>query len=340
MPKTIIIIAILCNLLTVTAAMARTMPPVVVNVVMAKQVAWQPEIESTGTLIADQGVNVAPDISGRITAIYFKSGQYVKAGTPLVQIYPNILKAQLAANDASLTLSKLTFERDSKLFKKKAVSRSEYDTSAAGLKQSKAAVAEVQAKLNQTLVRAPFSGYLGIRSVNLGDYVSAGTSIVNLQDVNPMYIDFNVPEVFISKMKVGQKIEVGGDAYGNKVFIGKISAIDSIVNPKTRTLTIRAQIPNKNRTLMPGAFMEVSIYLGKPQQVVSIPQTAIVYSAAGDYVYRVVNKKAVKTLVTIGQRGVANIIVLKGLKPNDVVVTAGEQKLYQGAFVIVGKSGV
>ena len=312
--------------------------PVVVEAGPATAVKWQPRIMATGTLVAEQGITVRSEVAGRITQLFFKSGDVVKAGTPLLRIYPDILLAQLKSNEAALKLKKLNFARISSLYKKNAVSKSQLDTTASELQSSQAQVDQTQAQLTQTLIKAPFAGVLGIRKVSLGDYVTAGQAIVNLQDVDPIFVDFSVSEKHMKQVAIGEKLTVYSSAYGKQRFVGKVVAMESLIDPSTRTILVRAAIPNKNRVLIPGSFVEVKLALGKSETIVSIPQTAIVYSPGGDFVYKVIGGKAIKTSVVLGTRGVTNIFIKKGLSPGDVVVTAGQQKLHDKALVKIVKS--
>lgn len=333
--KILICVCALTVLSMAYAAKAEEKAPAAVNVVKAATATWQESINSTGTLVPEEGVVIKPDISGRITKIYFKSGQHVEAGTPLVQIFPDVLQAELMQSEATLKLAKTTFERFEDLYKKKATSKSQYDEATAKLSEMKAEVKKIQAQLGQTLIKAPFSGYLGIRKINLGAYVSAGDPIVNLEDTNPMFVDFTVPEVYSKKIKKGQAITVQSEAYGDTVFPGKVLAMESLINPNTRMLEIRARVPNKDNILIPGSFVVTKVYVGESKELIKIPQTAIEYSQQGNYVYVVKDNKAVKTEVSLGTRLDKDIFINSGLKAGDEVVTAGQQRLYDGAKVSV-----
>ena len=179
------------------------MPPVAVNVVKASLATWQESINSTGSLVSQQGVAITPDVSGHVTKIYFKSGQYVEAGTPLVQLFPDVLQAQLRQYKATLKLAQSSFKRFADLYKRRVASESQYDEAQAKFSEAEADVQKVEAQLAQTLIKAPFSGYLGIRRVNLGAYVSAGDPIVNLENTDLLFVDFTVPEIYSKKVKVG-----------------------------------------------------------------------------------------------------------------------------------------
>lgn len=325
-------------LINTSFAAKQVAPSFPVNVMTAAYKTWQPSIISTGTLVADQGVTIKSDVAGRVTKIYFKSGTHVKAGDPLVQIFPDILQAQLKQDQAAVVLTKQNFERMTILNKKEVASRVDYDQARANYQVAVSNLQKTQAQLEQTLITAPFSGYLGIRKINLGDYLSAGSIVVNLEDTNPMYVDFSIPEVFSKQILKGQKVEISSRIYGKKTFIGTVIAVESLISPGTRTLNVRASIPNKDNVLVPGSFVVTKIFVGEPKQLIQIPQTAIVYSEQGDYVYVIKNNKAVKTIVTLGDRGDKNIFITSGLKAGDNVVTAGQQRLTNGAGVIMQKA--
>lgn len=312
-------------------------PPANVTVAQPQQIQWQASVRATGSLVAEQSVNIAPDVPGRVTHIFFHSGQKVEKGQPLVQLFPDILKAQLTQAKAALELSRNTFERFKNLIKRKAASQSQFDEAAANFAQAKATVARIHAELEQTLIRAPFSGILGIRHVSIGDFLTAGKAIVSLADTNPMYVDFTVPEVFSRKITPGQRVSISSNAYGKKLFSGEVIASDARININTRTLEVRASIPNEQGILIPGSFVIVKLFVGEKHAVLQVPQTAIVYSQQGNFVYVVRKNKAEKVNVSLGERGAKNIIVLKGLTSEDSVVTTGQQRLFPGAAVSIAK---
>ena len=316
------------------ASQKHQMPPTVVETAKAQSKIWQDSISSTGTISAFNGIMLSPEIPGRITKIYFKSGQYVKQGTPLIQIYPDVIKAQLEKAQAQLKLSKLEYARNSKLYKKKFVSKEELDKLKANLDSATAEVNLQNAQLKQYLMTAPFSGKLGLRKVSLGDYVNPGKDLVSLQSVDPMMIDFSVPQVYQGEIQVGDQVAITSDALP-KTYNGKISAIDSIVDLNTRMIGVQASVPNNDRILVPGTFVEVQIKIKHAYPIVVIPTTALVYSTRGNYVYRMINHKAVKTNITIGKMLKNNqIIITQGLHDGDIVVIGGQVKLFDGSSVI------
>ncbi|MCL5261447.1 MAG: efflux RND transporter periplasmic adaptor subunit [Gammaproteobacteria bacterium] len=309
------------------------MPPTVVETYKTKASVIQEKITATGTLTAYPGIVVRPEISGRITKVYFNSGDFVAAGSPLIEINPDIMKAQLEQDKAALQLAKVDYDRAKALYVTKAISKSDLDKSQSTFLQNQAAVVAEKARLQQATIVAPFSGKLGITLVNLGDFVNAGQDIVNLQTLDPINIDFSIPETYLSKISLGQTVLLHSDAYPNETFTGKIAAIESLIDQTNRTLKVRASAPNKDGKLVPGSFVEVFVLL-KESNVIMVPQTAIVYAPDGNVVYRLINHKAVKTPVTIGTRDADNIVILSGLKPDETIITAGQMKLFDGSEVL------
>ncbi|MBB70842.1 MAG: hypothetical protein CMF50_00400 [Legionellales bacterium] len=314
------------------------MPPTVVQTFTAQQQKWLDQITATGTMSAFKGIIVKPEVSGRITKIYFEDGTYVKKGDPLVQIYPDILQAQLKQNEAALELAKLDFERGDELYAKRVISRQEYDNLSSTLQQRQADVEATKAQLEQHNITADFSGMVGLRQVNLGAHVSAGEAIVSLQELDPIRVQFTVPETFLNELALGQVVEISPSSEPNKTYKGIVYAFDSAINPKTRSLSVRAKVPNPQHKLLPGLFVDLTLYAGTPHDVVVVPQTAIDYSTQGNSVYKVIDGKAQKANVKTGLRRGNLIEVTDGLKAGDLVVIAGQLKLTNGAPVILAKS--
>lgn len=334
----------LCSILCaglLSSAMAKektkapAMPPTSVSVATAQQQQWMEQIKATGTFSAFQGIVVKPQVAGPITKIFFQDGTYIEKGQPIVQVYPNIVEAQLQKNLAALQLAKLNYERGVTLFAKRVISQQDLDTLTSTLEQSQSTVQSTQADLEQYNLIAPFSGMLGLRRVDEGTYVTPGQAIVPLQQVDPLRVEFTVPEVFISQLALGQTVDVVPSSNPKVSDKGEVYAFDSAVNPDTRALSVRAKVPNKDHHLIPGTFAEITLNAGKERAVIAIPQTAVVYSPQLLYVYKVVNNKAIKTTITVGARKGDDIEVKTGLKIGDVVVTAGQIKLIDNAPVVV-----
>lgn len=310
----------------VFAAHEKTAPPVFVETITVKPAAKMDQISSTGTLVSIPGIIVKPEISGRVTKIYFKSGEFVTKDTALIEINPDILKAELAAAQADLKLNKLNFERSSALYKTHDISKSDFDLAQANYNSAKANIAGMAAKLQQALVRAPFDGKLGLSQVNVGEYISAGQNTVSLQTVNPLKVDFSIPELYQSKVAVGQTVLLHADAYPKETFVGKVEALESLINQNNRTLSLRANVPNNEGKLIPGGFVTVTLQF-TAQQAITIPQTSVVYAPDGCYVFKVIGDKAEKTKVILGAKDSDNVTVKSGLKSGDIVITAGQIKI-------------
>ncbi len=321
-------------LLAAKAQKTAQMPPVVVETVTIKTVTKPEQITATGNLISIPGIIVKPEVAGRITKVYFKSGDVVGKGAALVEINPDVIKANLVAAQAELKVKKLNFDRAVSLYKTKDISQAEFDQAQSNYDAAKASVDGIQAKLRQTTITAPFAGKLGLSQVNEGDYVTSGQNIVSLQTVDPLKVDFSIPEVYQSKVANSQTVLLSTDAYPQETFSGQIEATESLINPNNRTLGVRANVPNSSGKLIPGGFVNVVVQFSK-QQVITIPQTSIVYDPDGSYVYKVVGDKAEKTKIVLGAKDSDNVEVRSGLKVGDVVVTAGQLKIYPGAHLII-----
>lgn len=329
---------ILLSYTDLVLANSAQIPPAFVEAITAQPTSRQDQVAATGTLIAIPGIVVKPEISGRITKIYFKSGDSIVAGAPLIEINTDILKAQLAKAQAQAQLTRLQFARFSKLYKTHDISKADFDKAQADYNSAQAQVENVQAQLRQANITTPFTGKLGLSQINIGDYVNAGQNIVNLQSLDPLKVDFSVPEAYLSKVAVGQTVLLKTDAYPEETFVGKVEAIESLINDNNRTLNIRANIPNKDGKLLPGAFVETTLQLALQQNLIIIPQTAVVYAPEGNYVFKVINGKAKKAAVILGTLDNKKVVIKSGIKAGDVIVTAGQLKIHEGAPVVVTKS--
>ena len=326
---------------------AQGVPPQTVSTAKAQFTEWQGEFQAVGTLRAVRGADIAPELSGVITAIHFQSGQAVAAGAPLVQLNAESDLARLQSLAAAADLAQANYERDKKQLEFQAVSQAVVETDAATLKSARAQVAEQQALLNKKLVRAPFEGRLGIRAVDVGQYVNAGTKLVTLQALDPVYVDFYAPQKSLGKIALKQKIVLTTDAFQGQQFPGEVSSIDPKVDPATRNVQVRATVRNPKRTLLPGMFATVVLASGGPQRFLTLPQTAVSYNPYGDTVFVVEESKgkdekvalvAQQKFVTTGETRGDQVAILSGIKEGDTVVTAGQIKLRSGFPVIVNNS--
>jgi membrane fusion protein, multidrug efflux system len=317
---------------------ALTPPPILVEATQARSKSWQETIQAVGSLSASQGTVIKPETSGRITAIYFRSGDNVKAGDPLIQLNPAILKAQLDAAKAETQLSKADYERGLTLYKKKVFAKADLDKVSATYQVNLAKQAQIQATFDQTLVRAPFSGRLGLREVNLGDTIDPSKPITDLEAINPLSVDFNVPGTEASKILVGSKVAIHASAYPDKTFVGTIYALDSRIDNDTRSLAVRASLNNAGQALLPGAFVDIQIQIGSPQTVFIVPETAVNTDEKGSFVYRIIRHKAIKTIVNIRFHEAGKIGLLSNdIHPGDQIISVGGFKVQANSVVIVEK---
>ena len=317
-------------------------PPEAVTTVVAAVERWPVTVNLIGTTAAIQGVNVSADLPGIVSRIDFESGGSVREGDVLVRLDTRQERAQLAAVEAEEDLARLNFARLQDLVKDGAISQAEYDRAAAEQKQTEAKVEEIRATIERKTIRAPFSGILGIREVNLGQYLSAGNSFVALQSLDPIYVNFGVPQQQAEQVHIGGPVTITpGDAASGR-FEGRINAKDSRVDRDTRNLQIQATIANPRRTLRPGMFVQTEVAVGASRSVVAIPASAISYAPYGDSVFVVADLKDQKgqtyrgvrqQFVKIeGSRG-DQVAVISGVKPGEEVVTSGVFKLRNGAAV-------
>ncbi len=319
-----------------------TPPPVTIAAAYAQPATWEQNLEAVGTIKALRGVELASETSGEITGINFRSGDHVDVGQELVVLNDDIEQASRRNQVASLDLARLLFERDAKLIKQKSIPESQYDRSKADLEKAKAQLAETEARIRNKRIQAPFSGIIGIRKVDVGDYVSAGTEIATLQDLAQLEIDFTLPARFAPLLKAGLGIELTVAAFAERQIPATLTAVDSRVNPDTSNILVRASIED-SQGLLPGMFASVTVTLGTSLDILSVPETAITYSIQGNTVY-VINTDDQGTLrvsariVKAGAVRDGRIAITKGLEAGERVVTAGQNKLYGGALVQVDES--
>lgn len=305
-----------------------------VSVLLAK-IATQPfsqDMEAIGTARANEAVDVTAKISNRITAIHFREGQQVKRGDVLVEFDSEQVRASLAEAQAALDESRNQFKRSRELFTTQALSESQLDQIQATLSANEARVAGARSQLNDTIIRAPFAGRVGLRQVSLGGFVSPGTVITTLDDTSVIKLDFSVPEVFLSSLKEGMEISAGTAAYPAEKFKGQVSSIDSRVDPVSRAVLVRARLDNPDGRLKPGMFMTVRLMRTEAPALL-IPEQALVPEGERKFVFVVREGKALKTEVTTGRRRPGEVEVTKGLADGDVVISEGIQKVRDGSAV-------
>jgi membrane fusion protein (multidrug efflux system) len=293
------------------------------------------EVNAVGTLRSNESVIVRPEIAGRIAAIHFDEGEPIERGQPLVSLEDSTHQAELADARASLNFAERTFERLDSLFDQGSVTARERDEARARLERARAAVQLARARLEKTDVNAPFSGNLGLRRVSPGDYVTPGQDMVNIEDIDPVKVDFRIPERFLSSLSVGQRIRVGVDAFPGRGFEGEVYAIDPQIDPAGRSIAIRARIDNPDQVLRPGLFARVRLILDERPEALVVPEQALVPDGEQRYVFRVRDGQARRTEVRIGQRRSGQVEIVDGLAAGDTVVTAGQLKLRDGTPITV-----
>ncbi len=318
--------------------------PQTVATIKAPSSNWQPSINSVGSLVAINGANISAEVGGIVDTINFKSGDSVPQGALLLTLRPNNDTAVLAQLQATAALDRVNYQRDVKQLKADAVSQATVDSDQAALQSAVAQVQAQQALMDEKQIRAPFAGTLGIRQVDIGQYLSAGTQIVTLQQLNPLFVDFYVPQQALAQIRTGQKLTVDVDAFPGEDFSGEIVAINAAIDTATRTVQVRALLQNDKLLLRPGMFATVNIGVGQPQNFVTLPQTAITYNPYGDTVYTVAPGKgadgkqeliAQQKFVQIGDTRGDQVAITKGINAGDEVVTAGQLKLRNGVSVVV-----
>ena len=351
-------------------------PPATVTAEPAKTETWIDRVRAIGTLVAIEGVDVAPQVGGSVTDYFFDSGHDVDKGAKLIKLDTSVEEADLADNKATLQQTNLDLERHSKLVKTSAVSQAVLDATIAKRDSAAAAVQKTEALIAQKNITAPFAGRLGLRRVEKGQYVSPGQALVWLQALDPIWVDFPVPEASVGKFAIGSQVELAADAFPGEMFKGEIEAFDAKLGADTRTLMVRARLPNPDRKLLPGMFANVAVLAGGAKQLVTVPRTAVTYGLYGDSVWAVKESApepaaappatasaepvasaiasdatptasipAEKTLtaerrfVRVGPTQGDRIAILEGIKPGEQVITSGQLKLQPDATIKVDNSG-
>jgi membrane fusion protein, multidrug efflux system len=308
-------------------------PPV--KVAMVRESAVTDDVTAVGTLLAEESVVIRPEIAGRIVKIHFNEGQSINAGAPLVSMDTSDLRAKLAANDADVTVNRQRFDRARNMAGQKFMSQQAVEEASSNLARAQAFKQETVAQLAKAEIRAPFKGMLGLRKVSNGAYLKAGEDIVNLEDIGSLKLDFRIPEAFLSKIAKDQDVNVRVDAFPKDTFNGKIFAIEPAIDTQTRTVLLRARIPNAEGKLKPGLFARVNLVLERRGTALVVPEEAIVPKGNASLVVKVVDGKAEFVPVKIGRRRPGEVEIVEGLKVNDTVVTDGQMKLQPGAPVTV-----
>jgi membrane fusion protein, multidrug efflux system len=319
-------------------------PPTLVSIAEAKSEVIPNLLTAVGDLAAVHQVNVTSDVGGRITGIMFEAGSTVKAGSPLVQLFDAPDQGDLASFKAQAVVAQLSLDRAKQLAAKQFGPQATVDQAQAAYDQAVAGISKTEAIISQKMVRAPFDGQLGVRHVEVGQFLTAGTQIVTLTDLSMLYANFTVTEKQSAQLKVGQTVRVVVDAYPKRDFEGKITAIEPQISTDTRNIHVQATIANPDRILKPGMFTTTTVVLPDKPAVVTVPETAVDYTLYGDSVFLITEKKeddgktsltAVRTFVRTGDRIKGRTEIVSGVKPGDRVVAVGQLKLQSGAAVSI-----
>lgn len=321
-------------------------PPISISATYAKSQLWQSQLPAIGSLKALQGVDLSAEVSGTVSKIQFESGQKIERDHPIIELDSAVERASLATAEATLGLAQVEFERARNLIARQAISKSEFDRLSAELQKARANVEQLRATLDKKRVLAPFGGTLGIRQVDLGTYLSAGTTIATLQDLSSLFVDFSLPEQEAPRLSIGQQVLLEVAAYPDEVYEAKIVAINPKVETTTRSLQVRALLENPEGKLLPGMFTNLRVLLPNPQEQVVVPETAVTFTLYGNSVYVVKpdpeqpkteegedNLIVERRFVTTGERNQDQVVLLKGVEPGEQVVTAGQLKLDNGSRV-------
>ncbi|HYG86212.1 MAG TPA: efflux RND transporter periplasmic adaptor subunit [Azospirillum sp.] len=311
------------------------MPPMPVEALPVKVGAVARTITAVGSLVSSESVVIRPEVAGRVAEIAFQEGQRVAKGAVLVRLDDSVAKATLAQAQASIAFDKAELARAEELLRQNAGPARNRDQAAAKLQADQAAVQLAQAQLEKLTLTAPFDGVLGLRKVSVGDMVQAGKDIVNLEAIDTLKLDFRVPENYLPAVKVGQKLAVLVDAFPGRKFEGDVYAIDPLIDVNGRAMAVRARVPNADFALRPGLFARVTLTLTVEQNAILVPEQSVVAFGTDQFVFKVVDGKAVQTKVKLGDRRNAEVEIADGLKPGDTVVTAGQLKIRDGAPVMV-----
>ena len=313
--------------------MSQPQPAAPVEVTRVQKSEWLPSVDAVGSTRAINGISVANEVAGVVASLNFESGQSVKQGDILVRLDTDTDEAALQARQTEADLAKLQFERFGNLLPQKAVSQSQYDEAKANYDAARARVVEARALMNKKVIRAPFDGVVGLRQVDLGEFLAVGSPIVEINMLDPIYVDYTLPEKELSKLVVGDRVEAQVAAYPDQEFVGEVQSINSSINPESRTLAVRAKLDNKEQQLRPGMFVRVKSLRREPRQLLSLPREAISYNTYGDYVFLIESGedgnslKVKRQQVTTGAVHEGRVEIVQGLEAGDRVVATGLVRL-------------
>lgn len=327
---------------------ANKIPTETVSTTVAAYSPWQPTLKAVGSLRAITGVNVTTELAGLVTKIYFTPGAVVEQGTLLLQLDADTEIGQLQSLRAQAELAKITYERDKKQYAVNAISKQQLDSDLYNLQNLEGQVASQAATVDKKTIRAPFTGRLGIRDVNLGQYLNTGDTVTTLQALNPIYADFYLPQQALSKLKVDQTVNIKSDTFPGKVFTGKITTIMPLVDQSTRNVEVEATIDNPDLELTPGMYITAEVVTGADQDQLTLPITAVSFNSYGNIVYIVQKGETDKkgnpiltvkqSFVTVGETRGDQVTITEGLKEGQTVVTSGQLKLKNGSHIAINNS--
>lgn len=317
-------------------------PPTTVTAVQVSQDIWDRTLDSVGNLSADQGLYVTNEVAGQVQSITFESGQRVEVGAPLLTLDASVDRAELEGLKASQRLAEIQYTRSSTLLRDRSVSKSDFDTAEATRRGAEAQTAAKRAIIEKKTIHAPFPGLLGIRLVDLGEYLPPGSRIVLLQSLDPIHVDYTLPERYFDLLSPGQSITLTVSAFPNATFSGRVAAIDPGIDPGSRSMRIRATLVNPDERLRPGMFAEIRTLIGTSSIVLTLPRTAISYAPYGDSVFVIEEKEGKQTVqrkpVKTGDVRSGRVEILEGVSAGDRVVNAGQHKLRNGQQVTIDQS--
>jgi membrane fusion protein (multidrug efflux system) len=330
-------------------------PAISIDAATAESQPWQSRLPAIGSLKAFQGIDLTVEVAGTVQQVLFKSGEQVSLQQPLIQMDSDVEQASLATAQAELGLAKVEYERGRSLVNRQSISKSEFDRLSANLQKANASVAQLQAQLAKKRILAPFAGTIGIRQVDVGDYLASGTTIATLQDLSKLFVDFYLPEQTVPQLAIGERVRFSVAAYPLEVFEGEIAAINPKVEDTTRNVQVRAMLANPDSKLLPGMFANLEVLLPGEQTVVVVPETAITYTLYGNSVYVIGEKKGQdgqvvkddsgqaelsveRRFVETGERRDGQVVIRKGLQAGEQVVSAGQLKLDNGAHVRIANA--
>jgi len=324
-------------------------PPATVTTMVVGDDEWQPQLTASGSLRAYRGVELSTEINGLVQNVYAKSGIDVKEGYLLMTMVQDSDRAQLQALQAQADLAKIVNERDRQQLAIEAISKNAFDSSSADYKAKSAQVDQQAALVAKKNLKAPFSGRVGVVSINPGQFINSGDKIMTLQTIDPIFVDFTIPQSLVAQIKKDQIVRVNSDAFGDQFFKGKITAISPKVDPNTRNIQVEALVSNPDKKLLPGMFTNLKIDSGEKLRYITVPQTAVTYNPYGSVIYIAKqgtgkdgkdSLEALQVFVTTGPTRGDQVAILKGIKVGDTIVTSGQLKLKNGTPLIVNNAVV